>query len=155
MSDALERIPEREQIVLPGTGEVVDLSDDVAVGQALKGLRDFKQLIQEADDALCAALVERSRTLGTKTLHMHGPGLTVTVGKGTETTYDAEAIEEQLRQVGMPEERIREVVVETVSHRVDARKAAQAAAANPTYRAIIEANKMERERKPSVGVKRD
>jgi hypothetical protein len=54
----------------------------------------------------------------------------------------------------MPEERIREIVVETITYAVAAVKAKQAAGANPAYEAVIEAHKRVEEKKPYVTISR-
>ena len=53
--------------------------------------------------------------------------------------YDAEAIEEGLREAGMSEERIREIVKEEVTYKVVAKEAKKAAAASEKYAAIVDA----------------
>ena len=139
---------------MPGTGEVVNLADELQTGRALRDLTDYLVALGEIKAVLESALIERSRTLGTKTIHLRDAGLKVEISSGTKTIYDAEAIEDELREAGMPDDQIREVVKETVSHTVDALRAKSAAAANPEYRAIIEANTQKVERKQSVSVKR-
>ena len=66
--------------------------------------------------------------------------------------YDAEAIEQALREAGAPEEMIAEVVVPTVTYKVDARRAQQAAKANPEYAAIIDRYTTVEPRQPMVRV---
>lgn len=135
-----------EELAIPGTGALVDLSNELECAHALRDLRDFEQQVREAKAALTNAIVDRSRILGTKTIHL-SDGRKAEIRGGSETRYDANEIEEGLRSLGMPEERIREIVVEEVSYKVSAREAQRAAAANEDYGKIIE-NAKETEEKP-------
>lgn len=145
---------EHEELVLPGTGELVALNDEVACVQALVALRDYERQFREAKAQLTAAIVERARMLGTQTLTLPD-GSKASLKGGDEITYDAQMIEDQLRQLGMPEERIREIVVEEVSYRVSAREAKRAAAANPEYEAVIEGAKTTVEKSTYISVQRN
>lgn len=126
-----------EELAVPGVGQLVDLSNEVECVQALAAVRDFEQQLREAKATLTAAIVEKGRMLGTKTLTLPD-GSKATIKGGTETVYDALEIEEGLRALGMPEERIREIIVEEVSYRVAAGEAKRAAAANEDYAKVIE-----------------
>jgi hypothetical protein len=132
-----------QELVVPGTGELVDLDDEVACVNALSAIGDFEQLIREAKRELTAAVVARSKLLGVKTFKLPD-GRKASLTAGAETVYDAEAVEEGLRAAGMPEDRIREIVQETVTYRVRAVEAKRAAAANPEYaRVVDEAKRVE------------
>lgn len=126
-----------EELVVPGVGEVVDLSDEIACVEALVAVRNFESQIREAKAMLTAAIVERARVMGTQTLTLPN-GSKASLRGGTETVYDATEIEENLRALGCPEERIREIVVEEISYKVSAREAKRAGAANSEYKAVIE-----------------
>lgn len=152
MSDDVETTPASGELVVPGTGEVVDLADEVSVARALKGLRDFSAMVRAADGILTSALIERSRVLGTKTLNV--AGLKAVVSSGIETVYDAEAIEADLREAGMPDTQIREIVKEVITHKVDARRAKSAAGANADYKEIIDRHTTKFEKRQSVSVDR-
>jgi hypothetical protein len=136
-------------LVLPTTGELVDLTDEKQAAKAYHELQILKGKIAGAERTIKQALVERSRIMGTKTFRIAGVGK-VEIKGGSETVYDAEALEASLRALGMPEERISEIVVETVSHKVNAAQAKQAAAANEDYAKAIESAKEVREKIPSV-----
>lgn len=125
-----------EELVVPGVGEVVDLSDEVSCVQALVAVRDFEQQLREAKAALTQAIAERARLLGTQTFELPD-GRKVSLKGGPETVYDAQEIEAGLRALGMPEGRIREIIVEEISYKVSAREAKRAAAANEEYEAVI------------------
>lgn len=135
-----------EELAIPGTGELVSLDKEVECVQALKALRDFESQIKEAKGILTQAILDRSRTLGTKTIYLPD-GSKAEVRGGPEAVYDVEEIEENLRALGMPEERIREIVIETVSYKISVREANKASAANPEYASVI-ANAHQMQEKP-------
>lgn len=140
------------ELVVPGLGEIVDLSNPVQVAFALDGVRDLERNLREIKSELTAVIVQHAQVQGTKTLHLDG--IDATIKSGTKTEYDAEAIEQGLRAAGMPEERIREIVKENVSYTVDAVKAKQAAGANPAYADVIYTNRQVIEAPPYVTIKR-
>ena len=125
-----------EELALPGTGEVVSLDKEVECVQALAAIRSFESQIKEAKGILTQAIVDRSRVLGTKTIHLPD-GSKAEVKGGPAAQYDIVEIEENLRALGMPEERIREIIVEEVSYKLNKREANRAAAANEDYAAVI------------------
>lgn len=143
-----------EELVLPNTGEIISLDDEVQCVQALVAVRDFEQQFREIKARLTAAIIDRAKVLGTQTLTLPD-GSKASVKGGDEIVYDAQTIEDQLRQLGMPEERIREIVVEEVSYKVSAREAKRAAAANPEYEAVIEGAKTTVEKSTYITVQRN
>ena len=114
--------------------------------QALAAIRSFESQIKEAKGILTQAIVDRSRVLGTKTIYLPD-GSKAEVKGGPAAEYDTQEIEENLRALGMPEERIREIVVEEVSYKLSVREANRAAGANEDYAAVI-ANAKKMEEKP-------
>jgi len=124
---------------VPGTGEVIDLTDPVSVARGLDALREHKRAVRDIEDALADRLKDERRALGSRTLEYQG--VSVKFGADSETTYDALALEEGLRAAGMPESRIAEIVVETVERKVKAVEAKKAAAVNPAYAAVVNAAK--------------
>lgn len=141
-----------QELVVPGLGTVVDLTDVREASLALDDVRDLERMLRYVKQELVEAIVAESRKQGTKTLHLEGA--TVTVKTGEEWVYDAEEVEQGLRAAGMPEERIREIVKETVSYKVDAVKAKQAASANALYAEVVEAHKELQQKPPSVSISR-
>lgn len=144
-----EHVPGME-LVVPGIGELVALDDPKQVSLALDAVRDLEWKLRAVKTELTRALVHASEVAGSKTLHLEG--VKVTIKSGFETVYDAEQIEIGLREAGMPEDRIRQIVKETVSYKVDANQAKQAAGANPAYAAVIDAHKETREIAPSASI---
>lgn len=137
------------ELAIPATGELVNLDDPRQVAFALDGVRDLERQLRSIKAELTRALVYESEKVGSKTIHM--PGVTAVVKSGPELVYDGIAILEGLRAAGMPDDRINDIVKETVSYKVDAVKAKHAAGANPRYAAVIEANVRE-EAKPATVV---
>lgn len=140
-----------EVALIPHTGELIDLADAAACADALDELGRLKRQMDEAQRALKAALVDYAHVQGTLTFRAGSH--TVSIGPDEEKLYDAEAIERGLREAGMPEDRIAEIVVPTVTLKVDAVKARQAGRANPAYADVIDRHTTIREKAPNVKVK--
>jgi hypothetical protein len=151
MSDM--EIREREELALPHTGELVDLSDEVACATALDELRRMNTHIEEAVRALSRAVAARAAILGTKTIQLPG-GRKAEVKGGKKRIYDAEQIERELRVAGCPDDRIRQIVREEVTHTVVAVEAKRAAGANEEYALIIARNMTEVDAPYSVTIRR-
>lgn len=143
----------RDAVVWTDTGEVVRWEDPLDCTDALEAVRDYERTLRELKAELTRHLVEEAQRQGVKTLDL-GDGRKVEIRGGAETVYDAEQLEAALRDAGMPEERIREVVVETVAYKVDARKAKAAASANPAYADAVEAARTVQEKPHAVSIKR-
>ena len=109
--------------------------------------------MREAKALLTAAIVERSRILGTKTIHLHAGGK-AEVRDGSETVYDVEVLEAELRALGLPEDRLAELIKETVTRTIDGKVARSVAAANPEYAAVIESARTVIERPSYVVIKK-
>lgn len=130
-----------EELVVPGVGEIVDLDDENQCAKALVAIREFEQQVRDAKAALSLAIAERGRVLGTQTITLDD-GRKAIIKGGVEITYDAAEVEDGLRALGCPEERIRQIVREEITYKVVAREAQRAAAANEEYAKVIEAAKM-------------
>lgn len=140
-----------DRLLVPWTGEVVDANDAHSCIRALASVRHMEAQVAEAKRGLTEAIVEQSGILGTKTITLDD-GRKGVVSGTSETVYDAQGLERELRAAGMPETRIREIVVEEVSYKVVAVEAKKAAAANPAYREIIERNRTVHDKKPYVSL---
>ena len=140
------------ELVLP-TGEIVSLTDTAACAVALDELRALEQRIKDVKAALTEAVATESARQGSKTLSLPG-GVTVLVRDGEKVMWDAQRLEKDLREAGMPEERIRQIVIEEISYTVQAREAKRAATANPAYAHAVAAARSTVAGRPSVTVKR-
>jgi hypothetical protein len=128
--------PLTTSIVIPFTGEHVELGKPARVAAALETVRRLKRDLDEARVVLEDALRFESERVGSRTLHLGE--LTAVVSGGERVEYDALELGHQLRRAGLPEERLGELIVETVSYRVDQRVARSVAASNPRYAAALE-----------------
>ena len=123
------------EIMVPGTGEVVNLDDPSSCAYALHALRDFKQQIDNARYFVEQALVRHAQDSGTKTLHVGD--LTATVSGGKAVRWDVEELQ-KLMDAGLPETRFNELVKTEVSYKINAAVAKSIeAAGNPEYAEII------------------
>lgn len=145
------QVREDRTLVLPTTGEVVNLDDESSCALALEQLRQAEQVLGDMKRQLVEAIVARSELLGSRTLDVRG-GKKAIVKTSPTVQYDAEEIELGLRAAGMPEDRIRQIVKEEISYRVAATEAKKAAGANAAYREVIERHSREVESRPTVSV---
>lgn len=147
LDDVRRRVPtvdievrESEVLVVPGTGTVVNLKVDREVAVTLQDVRHLEGELREVKRVLTEALVASWAKAGTAKTFTVGGGRTVEITGGPVKVYDAEAIRDELLAAGMAEERVSEIVVETVSYQVKAVEATRAAKANPVYAEIIARN---------------
>lgn len=142
-----------EELVLPTTGELISVDDEVACIQALAAVRDFESQLREAKAILTAAIIERSKILGTKTIHLPAGGK-AEIRDASEVEWDIETLEQELRDLGLPEDRISALIKETVVRSVNGRVAKSIAAANDEYAACIESAKTIVQKPAYVSVQR-
>jgi hypothetical protein len=128
--------PLTTSIVVPLTGEYVELDEPAEVAKALDSVRRLKRDLDEIRATLEDALRVASERAGSRTLHLDD--MTVVVSGGDKVEYDVVELAMRLRAAGLPERRLSELVVETVTYRVDQRVARSVAASNPTYAAMLE-----------------
>jgi hypothetical protein len=120
------------------TGEMIDAKDAPRVAKYLADLREMKSGPLDAAIKACeAALIDYAEAQGKKTLRMGG--IAAEVYGGSSIEWDAELLQEGLREAGLPEDRLAEVVVETVTYKVVTQEAKRVAAANPAYAAAVAA----------------
>ena len=129
---ALEENPET---VVPYTGEILDLRDLRAVAQIMAEAREREREIARFRRNLGLVLRLESRRQGTKTLHLDG--VTVEITGGSKPGWDVELLREGLEAAGLPPERMKDLIRETVTYSVSARVAKYLEAANPTYAAVV------------------
>ena len=131
------QVEETPVIVVPFTGEVVALNRPAEVAGALDSVRDLKRQLDELRALLEGVLRLEAQRQGTKTLHLGR--LDAVISGGQRSEYDPEELTLLLRAAGLPEERLAEAVVQTVSYKVDQRVLRQLAGANPVYAAAVKA----------------
>lgn len=141
------------EIAIPGTGELVDLSDTPACVAALDALRNYESLIREAKATLTRAVIEEATRQGVRSLELPN-GDRAEISAASEIVWDAELLEEKLREAGMPEERISQIIEQTVTLKVKTGEAKKAAAANPDYASAVEEARSEQPKSQYVSIKR-
>jgi hypothetical protein len=141
----------RTEVALPD-GTLVDLTDPAQCAWALLYIRDLESRLREFKGAFTDAIVEHSQKVGSKTLHLGEQK--VEVKGGEKVVWDAQQLEEDLRAAGMPEKRIREIVVEEVSYTVQAVEAKKAARANPVYDEAVGRARQPVETRPTISITR-
>jgi hypothetical protein len=141
-----------DELLEPTTGELLPATPENAArirqrcAEAIRSLREY----QAACDAV---LVEESRRLGTKTVHLDGATVTVTGGPGVE--YDVTELRAGLSAADCPEGRIDAAIVAEVSYRVNRSVLRQLAAANREYAEAIDRAKVTVEKPYRASVKGD
>ena len=140
-----------EDLVLPASGEIINLNDVFEVARAYRSVLDLERDLKQAKGLLRDALVARSQAEGRATMHLEGLGK-VEVRKGTEILWDAQALKADLIEAGMSRERVAEIVIETLDLKVSAVEAKKAAAANPTYATIVARHRRDFPKPASVSV---
>ena len=134
-----------EQLVLRHSGEVINLADARACAIALHQVRTLEGQLREAKTLLTEAISAECTRVGKKTLDLGD--LRAELKTGSETVWDIETLE-QLRTLGLPEDRYDELVTVEISYKVNSAVAKQLAGANEQYAAVIEAARTQIE-KPS------
>lgn len=132
-------------LVVPGTGEIVNLDDAPQCARILGDLKTLKGQIRELEELLKEAIYDESRRQGIKTLHL--PGMTAVVTTPVSIIWDHEILAE-LQEAGLPEERFNQLVKTEISFKVSASVAKQLSASNEAYAEII-ARAQTRIEKPS------
>jgi len=156
MSDEVEIAEEpfdAKRALAPLLGKV-DLSDPASTSIAYDDLQEFKKLLREVEGHLKDALLDHARVLGKKTGFVLDGVAKVEIKSNDETVYNVAALRHDLRAAGMPEERIKEIVRETIDYKVMAREATSAGKANEEYAKIFEQNRTVVAKTPTVTVKR-
>lgn len=134
-------------LVVRGTGEIVNLEDPVQCANALQAIRELEQQLREAKATLTDALRYEFERQGTRTLTFGG--VKAELRGGRETAWDVEMLEQLLRE-GLPPERFEQLVMAEVTFKVNNSIAKQLEAANPRYREIIARARQQRETQPYV-----
>ena len=120
-------------VVLPGTGELVDIATVDGARRGMRMVSEMRQQLTEFNDACRRTLLEESDRRGQ--LSWEADGVMVRVGgAGVVEEYDI-AILHELVLAGLPEERWAELV--TYEPKVDGR-IIQQLKRNPAYAAVIE-----------------
>ena len=139
------------QLVVPVTGELLDLSDADKCVSVLTEIRDLENQLREAKATLTEALAAEFARRGTKTFESNG--MKASLSGGSEVIWDIEVLDE-LRDLGLPEDRMDALVTTEVTHRVNSNVAKQIASANPAYAEVVERAKSTIPKASYVTIKR-
>jgi hypothetical protein len=123
-------------LVLPTTGEVIDLRDPAQVAHGLDSVRYLVRQLGELRKLLETVLRLEGQRQGTKTLHLHGFKAEISGGETVE--WNISALRGALEAAGLPDERMRELIKAEVVYKVNASVAKQLASANPEYAKAID-----------------
>jgi hypothetical protein len=123
--------------VVPVIGQLVDLERPAEVAGAIGDIDQAVRQLREIRDQLVAVLVEESAFQGTKTLHLED-GLTAKLSGGTRPEYDLETLADELRDAGLPEDRLEQLIVQTINYKLDQAVARQLRGANAAYRQALD-----------------
>lgn len=138
------------ELALPN-GVVIDTLVIADVVSAIKDLDMLKAQVAAARRHLVELVMEeRKRTGSAATMHVGRSTVSIAVAK--EIVWDLEELA-KLRDAGLPEETWNELVITTVSDKVNANVAKRIAGANDDYAKIIAAARTDHEKNPTVTVK--
>lgn len=118
--------------------------------RVLTRIRELERELREAKSLLTDELSLEFSRQGKKTLEFNG--VKAELRGGTEIVWDIETLE-QLRDLGLPEERMDELVKAEVTYKVNTAVAKQLAAANSDYAAVIASAKTEIPKAQYVSIK--
>lgn len=140
------------ELVLP-TGELVDLSNPTSCAHALVAIREMESMLKEVKGAIVDAFAEERRIRGVDEIELED-GTFVKVKRNYDVVWDHVQLEKDLREAGMPEERIREIIVEEVSWTVKTVEANKSAKRNADYAKAIASARSEVDKRPTISLPR-
>ena len=124
-----------EELVYPITGEIVSFDDPEGCVRLLGEIRTLEQKLKTLKGELTLALEQEFSRQGRKTIEVNGTKAELRGGSGI--VWDIEVLDE-LRTLGLPEERMDELMQAEITYRVNANVAKQIASANQEYADVIE-----------------
>lgn len=127
-----------DRLIVPGTGEVFDVTLPTEAARALLALTDHKQTVETAILYVADLLWQEGERLGSKTLHFDE--CDVELYGGTRTEWDVEKLRDLLSAAGLPQAQLDELIKTEVKFKVDANRARWTAGANPAYAKAIDAS---------------
>jgi hypothetical protein len=139
------------ELVVPITGEVLSPDDPESCLRVLAEVREFETKFRQLKAALTEALSTEFARRGTKTIEMNG--IKAVLGPDSEIVWDVSVLQE-LADIGLPEDRMNELVTAEITYKVNANVAKQIAGANSNYAEVIERAKSRVPKTPYVSLKR-
>lgn len=138
------------EVLVPYSGQIVSLDDPPECLKLLAEIRELEGKLRDVKGALTEALGHEFSRQGTKTIEMNG--VKAVLGPDSEIVWDVEVLEE-LRELGLPEERMNALVTTEVTYKVNANVAKQLAGANQAYGEVIERAKSRIPKTPYVSIR--
>lgn len=141
-----------KELTLP-SGEIVELADPASLAVGLARVREMESYLRSVKSLIVDAFAEEARRTGDNNIPLPD-GTRVQVTRKYDTAWDHLQLEADLRELGMPEERIREIIKEDVVYTVAAVEANRAAKANPQYAEAVERARTKTEARPTISLPR-
>lgn len=148
----MSEIARRDLPIDKRLGEL-DLSNVVECAVLLDDIRALEAQLATAKSRLTAAIVATASVDGETSYDLPGR-MRATITSGKRSTVAADVLEAKLREAGMPENRISEIVQQEVSYKVDLRAAKKAGTANPAYADALKDATTTHDSQPSVTIRR-
>ena len=123
-----------EELIVPTTGEVISSDDPAGCLRVLSEVRELEARLKELKGALTEALAAEFTRQGSKTLELSG--IKAELRGGSEIVWDVEILEE-LRALGLPDERMAALVTTEITYKVNAFVAKQLASVNEEYAEVL------------------
>lgn len=130
------QVEETPEIVLPLSGEFIDLRKPPEVARALDSVRTLVTQLGEVSRLLETVLRLEGQRVGAKTLHL--PPYKATISGGEKNEWDIELLRDGLREAGLPEDRLSAAVIEEITYKVSNTVIRQLASANRAYAEVID-----------------
>ena len=152
MSDLVPRSEPRPIINLHG--EVIDRTDTPRVVELLDQLRQHKRDVDAAISACEEAINEEMDRQGKFTLQygqLRAEGSSADAAR--KYFYDTEVLRDGLREAGLPEDRIEELILKTYQEHVSRRDIQRLRKARPEYAKVIDEAERVIQKRRSVGIR--
>jgi hypothetical protein len=148
---AVSDVVPTNHLLLPSTGEIVDLANVDGCVKALSQIRDLETRLKDAKKELTFYIIQESQRQGTKTLHVGD--VTAEVKGGSGITWDVQTLEELLA-LGLPEDRFNKMVQPEITYKVSTLEANRIAGSNPAYKEVIDRAKQTYDKEQYVSIRR-
>lgn len=119
------------ELVVPVTGQIVDLDNPVQVAQVLYDIAEAQDQLKYFKRALVEALEPLRATVGKSTIELGD--YEVVLSSNAKSEVDLVLLRELLTELGLPEHRMDELIVQTTTEKLDWSVARQLRGANPVY----------------------
>lgn len=122
-----------QTLVIRHTGEVIDVTTPEGCVAGLEAIQEITTALHDLRSDIVTALIDHRRQRGSSTFPNHAGTKKVELGPDEERVVDATKLREGLVAADAPEDLISEIIRQTVTEKVDLRRADRAASHNPAY----------------------